>query len=144
MKKLSNEALEACRAFFPNGTSSEKLFHPDDGSLEPHEDALDELVRAGWCRRRVLSDGAVSYTGVYRAGQVARKVLRSAHPLTQGLLADGPVAAKAREMYDSRRLEIPAMPAWEDIDENDDYHLGLRDACLFFARDSQEREQSNA
>jgi len=131
------EAIDICRRFFPHGRKSRFFVKP--GEFPGHVPMLDQLAGMGIIvKRESFSTGRVVYSGTDRSIELATGTLRSAHPMTQGIAADGTLAARARAMYELRRQASAEMPAWDDLDPNDDYQLGLRDACLFFALEGAE------
>jgi hypothetical protein len=46
------------------------------------------------------------------------------------------IEAKARELYESRRKIVSGRPAWEKLNPNDAYDMGMRETALAMARDA--------
>jgi len=131
------EAIDICRRFFPHGSKSRFFVKP--GEFPGHVPMLDQLAGMGIIvKRESPSTRRAVYRGTHRSIELATGTLHYAHPMTKGIAADGPIAARARAMYELRRKDSTDMPAWDELDPNDDYQLGLRDACLFFALEGAE------
>lgn len=64
------------------------------------------------------------------------KFLSNACPQTREAALDE-VEAKARELYQAARRRVAGRPAWENLDPNDAYDMGMREHALDMARAAQ-------